>query len=67
MAQPSRLEGPGAQAAPASARVLELERRIAELEALDESAFGAFTRLDWLACAVGALAVPAALLLWFAG
>jgi len=67
MAQASRSEDPVADAAPeASARVLELERRIAELEALDDSAFGAFTTLDWLACALAALVAPLVVLLWFA-
>jgi hypothetical protein len=67
MAEPSRAEQPRAAGEPvASARVAELERRIRELEALDESAFGGFTHLDWLACALIALVLPAALLVWFA-
>jgi hypothetical protein len=51
--------------APADARVQELLRRIEELEALPESAFGRFTRWDWLCCALISLVLPAAALLWF--
>jgi hypothetical protein len=48
-------------------RVAELERRIDELDSLDESAFGAFTAWDWLACTVFAVVLPALALWWFAG
>ena len=48
-------------------RVAELERRIAELEALEDSAFGGFSAWDWLACVIGALLVPALAAWWFAG
>jgi hypothetical protein len=48
-------------------RVEELERRIAELEGLDESAFGRFTAWDWGVCVVGALVLPVLALWWFAG
>lgn len=48
-------------------RVAELERRIDELDSLDESAFGAFTPWDWLACTVFAVVLPALALWWFAG
>ncbi len=66
MAQPSPIE-PVHEAQPAEAnpRARELLRRIEELEALEESAFGRFTRWDWLACALVALVLPAAALLWF--
>jgi hypothetical protein len=47
--------------------VEELERRIDELESLDDDAFGGFTRLDWVICTIGALALPYLALLWFAG
>ena len=47
--------------------VEELERRIDELEGLDEEAFGQFTALDWVICTIGALALPYLALLWFAG
>ena len=50
----------------ADARARELERRIEELERLDDEALGSFTPLDWLVCALLALALPAALLAWFA-
>jgi hypothetical protein len=49
-----------------SARVLELQRRIEELEAQDEDAFGHFGAVDWIACILVALVLPAALLFWFA-
>jgi hypothetical protein len=49
-----------------AARVAELERRIDELEGLDESAFGAFTAWDWLLCTVFAVALPGLALWWFA-
>ena len=48
-------------------RAAELERRIEELEALEESAFGAFTAWDWLVCVIGALVTPAIAAWWFAG
>ena len=48
-------------------RVAELERRIDELEALPESAFGEFTGWDWLVCSLFAVALPALALWWFAG
>jgi len=66
MAQPSRIEPARAdEAAETNPRVLELLRRIEELEALQESALGRFTRWDWLACVLVALVLPAAALLWF--
>ena len=66
MAEPSRIETAGAdEPAGADPRVLELLRRIEELEALPESAFGRFTRWDWIACVLLTLALPAAALLWF--
>jgi hypothetical protein len=66
VAQPSRIERAQAAEAPAAdPRIPELLRRIEELEALDESQLGPFTAWDWLACALAALAVPAAVLWWF--
>jgi hypothetical protein len=66
VAQPSRIppseEVPAPEADP---RLLELVRRIEELEALDESHLGPFTAWDWLACALAALVLPAAVLWWF--
>ena len=52
---------------PRDASVEELERRIEALEELDESAFGTFTRLDWLICVLGSLVVPSLALWWFGG
>ena len=67
MAQPQhRQVAPSGEALEARARVSELHRRIEQLEALEHAELGRFTALDWLACVVGALAFPAALLLWFA-
>ena len=45
------------------ARVVELERRIEELETLDEARFGRFTRWDWLICLSLAVVLPL-LLVW---
>ncbi len=47
--------------------VEDLERRIEELEALDDSAIGAFTAVDWLLCIAGSILLPAIALWWFAG
>jgi hypothetical protein len=44
----------------------DLERRIDELEGLDESAFGGFSALDWLICLLGAVVIPCLALVWFA-
>jgi hypothetical protein len=46
--------------------VEELERRIVEIEALDDAEIGSFTRWDWMICLSGALIVPALALWWFA-
>lgn len=43
---------------PGNPRVRELERRIQELEAQDEAAFGHFTAWDWTVCTVFGLALP---------
>ncbi len=47
--------------------VEELERRIEELEGLDDAAIGSFTGWDWLLCVIGSLVLPAVALWWFAG
>ena len=66
MAEPSRIEPARAdEPVETNPRVLELLRRIEELEALPESAFGRFTRWDWIACVLLTLALPTAALLWF--
>jgi len=47
--------------------VEDLERRIVELEALDDSDVGRFTALDWFFCITGSIVIPAIALWWFAG
>jgi hypothetical protein len=47
--------------------VEELERRIVEIEALDDSELGHFTRWDWVLCVAGAVVAPAVAMWWFAG
>ena len=44
--------------APSDPRRVELERRIALLEAAEDDSFGRFTRVDWLILWVFAVAVP---------
>jgi hypothetical protein len=48
-------------------RVEDLERRIEEIEAIDEAQLGDFTSWDWIICVLGAVIVPVAALWWFAG
>ena len=48
---------------PGGPRVRELERRIEELEAHDEAAFGHFSAWDWIVCTTFALVLPI-LLVW---
>jgi len=64
---PQAASGDPAASPPADERAAELERRIEELEALEESAFGRFTAWDWFVCVIGALVVPAIAAWWFAG
>ena len=47
--------------------VLELQRRIEELEGMNEAAFGEFTSRDWWICILGSLVIPLLALWWFAG
>jgi hypothetical protein len=47
--------------------VADLERRIVEIESLDDSDIGAFTGLDWFICIVGSVILPAIAIWWFAG
>ncbi|MFQ5877839.1 MAG: hypothetical protein ACE5JH_09175 [Acidobacteriota bacterium] len=44
----------------------ELERRLALLDAADESAFGRFTALDWMFCVVAFVILPLLLVWWAA-
>jgi hypothetical protein len=48
------------------ALVAELEQRIDEFDRTEESAFGEFTTLDWVLCAVGSFLIPYAVVWWFA-
>ncbi|MEE2672239.1 MAG: hypothetical protein VX466_00490 [Myxococcota bacterium] len=43
---------------PRDHRVRELERRIEELEAREDLAFGQFTRWDWIVCVTCAVVLP---------
>jgi hypothetical protein len=45
----------------------DLERRLDELQALDESDVGSFTALDWFFCITGSVVIPVIALWWFAG
>jgi hypothetical protein len=47
--------------------VEDLERRIEEIEALDDSDVGGFTALDWFFCIAGSVVLPAIALWRFAG
>jgi hypothetical protein len=47
-------------------RIEELERRIREIEPLDDGDLGSFTRWDWVICVLGGLVVPYLALWWFA-
>jgi hypothetical protein len=48
-------------------RIEELRRRVIELEAHAEAAFGRSTSWDWWVCVLLAVVVPAVLVWWFAG
>ena len=45
----------------------ELERRIEEVEGLDDAAIGSFTGWDWLVCVIGSPGFPAVANWGFAG
>ena len=47
-------------------RVRELERRIEELEAQDDAAFGQFTAWDWTVCTLFGLGLPLLMIWWWA-
>ena len=67
MQQGDRSGAPGEAERLQRQRVAELERRIRELEGLDEAEFGRFTRVDWWICVLGAVVAPALALWWWAG
>jgi hypothetical protein len=50
-----------------AALIEELERRIEEIEVLDDAAIGSFTGWDWLLCVIGSLVLPALAMWWYAG
>ncbi len=45
--------------------VADLERRLDELQALDDSDVGSFTTLDWFFCITVSIVIPV-IALWFA-
>jgi len=57
----------GAERAGRERSVEDLERRVDELEALDDSDVGSFTALDWFFCIAGFVVIPVIALWWFAG
>ena len=59
--------GKSVEQTPRRILVEELERRIEELEAVDDDTVGNFSGWDWLVCVLGALVVPGLALWWFAG
>ena len=63
----SKDPGTGDESEARGAVVEELERRIEELEGLDDAAIGSFTGWDWLVCVIGSLVLPAIAIWWFAG
>ena len=51
---------------PGNPRVRELERRIEELEAQDDAAFGQFTAWDWTVCTLFGLGLLLLMIWWWA-
>ena len=64
--QPRTDHHPRAEQADRERLVADLERRIEELEALDESDIGSFTTLDWFFCITGSVVIPVIALWRFA-
>ena len=60
----TRESASGPNASAREAQTDELRRRIETLEALDDSDLGEFTRRDWAICTLGALVIPALVMLW---
>lgn len=46
-------------------RIEELERRIREIDSLDDGRLGRFSRWDWVICVLGGLIVPYLAIWWF--
>jgi hypothetical protein len=46
--------------------VADLERRVEELQSLDNSDIGNFTSLDWFFCIAASVVIPVIALWWFA-
>ena len=63
----SRDPGTGDESKARGGLLEELERRIEEVEGLDDAAIGSFTGWDWLVCVIGSLVLPAIAIWWFAG
>ncbi len=51
---------------PGNPRVREVERRIEELEAHDDAAFGRFTAWDWTVCTLFCVVFPLLMIWWWA-
>ena len=62
--QPGGHSGSSAAGSGEQAQVAELQRRIELLEAGEHEEFGAFTRMDWIACILGSIVIPVAIVLW---
>jgi hypothetical protein len=68
MSDPSLLDShTSAEQADRERLVGDLEQRLDELQALDESDVGSFTALDWFFCITGSVVIPVIALWWFAG
>jgi len=65
--QPGTDRHAGAERADRERLVEDLERRLEELEALDDADIGSFTALDWFFCIAGSVVIPVIALWWFAG
>lgn len=58
--------GAGEESEARGALVEELERRIEEIEGLDDTDIGSFTAWDWVVSVIGSLVLPATAIWWFA-
>ena len=63
---PEQISKRAAEQAGRERLIEDLERRLEELETLDDSDIGSFTALDWFFCIAGSVVIPALALWWFA-